>query len=175
MKHTFSQKETILNTLYSSLNRVILYCLSRPQQLLPEQLSLLNILKVLQEKWDVTCATYNSNINFIICLMHCLCQLNSRRYMYYFSWCNIWSSHLLLVVSSMESACRREKDSARSFRSAKHPPSWLVETGRTQEEWGLAYTRNKQVLDLHLSLQGLDSTAPHRKRGKKQLSWFAFC
>uniref|UniRef100_A0A7M4FMA4 WDFY family member 4 n=1 Tax=Crocodylus porosus TaxID=8502 RepID=A0A7M4FMA4_CROPO len=80
MKHTFSQKETILSTLYSSLNRVILYCLSRPQQLLHEQLSLLNTLKALQEQWDVTCATYNSNINFIICFMHCLCQLNSRSY-----------------------------------------------------------------------------------------------
>ncbi|XP_019355019.2 WD repeat- and FYVE domain-containing protein 4 [Alligator mississippiensis] len=111
MKHTFSQKETILNTLYSSLNRVILYCLSRPQQLLPEQLSLLNILKVLQEKWDVTCATYNSNINFIICLMHCLCQLNSRSYPEGFgvdAKPRLASYRQIFLAPSEEEKCRRD-------------------------------------------------------------------
>ncbi|KAM4668749.1 WD repeat- and FYVE domain-containing protein 4 [Amazona ochrocephala] len=72
-----SQKEVLLNALYSCLNRAILYCLSRPQQSLPEQFNVLNTLNVLQEQWDLIFATYNSNNNFIICLMYCLCQLNS--------------------------------------------------------------------------------------------------
>ncbi|XP_067395033.1 WD repeat- and FYVE domain-containing protein 4 [Emydura macquarii macquarii] len=80
MENTFSQKETVISTLYSSLNRAILYCLSRPQQSLPEQLSLLNTLHMLQEQWDIIFATYNSNISFTICLMHCLCQLSSGSY-----------------------------------------------------------------------------------------------
>ncbi|CAM4704632.1 unnamed protein product [Lepidochelys kempii] len=80
MENTFSQKETVISTLYSSLNRAILYCLSRPQQSLPEQLSLRNTLHTLQEQWDIIFATYNSNISFTICLMHCLCQLSSGSY-----------------------------------------------------------------------------------------------
>ncbi|XP_073209166.1 WD repeat- and FYVE domain-containing protein 4 isoform X3 [Lepidochelys kempii] len=80
MENTFSQKETVISTLYSSLNRAILYCLSRPQQSLPEQLRLRNTLHTLQEQWDIIFATYNSNISFTICLMHCLCQLSSGSY-----------------------------------------------------------------------------------------------
>lgn len=79
---SISQKEVLLNALYSCLNRAILYCLSRPQQSLPEQFNVLNTLSVLQEQWDLIFATYNSNNNFIICLMYCLFQLNSGRYKY---------------------------------------------------------------------------------------------
>ncbi|XP_010219139.1 PREDICTED: LOW QUALITY PROTEIN: WD repeat- and FYVE domain-containing protein 4 [Tinamus guttatus] len=77
---SFSQKEVFLSTLYSCLNRAILYCLSRPQQSLPEQFNILNTLHVLQEQWDIIFADYNSNNNFIVCLMHCLCQLNLGSY-----------------------------------------------------------------------------------------------
>ncbi|XP_009676148.2 WD repeat- and FYVE domain-containing protein 4 isoform X3 [Struthio camelus] len=80
LEGSFSQKEVFLSTLYSCLNRAILYCLSRPQQSLPEQFNILNTLNVLQEQWDIIFATYNSNNNFIVCLMHCLCQLNSGSY-----------------------------------------------------------------------------------------------
>ncbi|XP_052533656.1 WD repeat- and FYVE domain-containing protein 4 isoform X2 [Tympanuchus pallidicinctus] len=75
-----SQKDVYLSTVYSCLNRAILYCLSRPQQSLPEQFNVLNALSVLQEQWDIIFATYNSSNNFVICLMHCLCQLNSGSY-----------------------------------------------------------------------------------------------
>lgn len=79
LESSVSQKEILLSTLYSCLNRAILYCLSRPRQLLPEQCNVLNTLKVLQEEWDIIFATYNSNTNFVICLMYCLCQLNLDR------------------------------------------------------------------------------------------------
>lgn len=80
LESSVSQKEVFLSTLYSCLNRAILYCLSRPQQSLSEQFNVLNTLNVLQEQWDIIFATYNSNNNFVICLMYCLCQLNSGRY-----------------------------------------------------------------------------------------------
>ncbi|XP_013364246.1 PREDICTED: WD repeat- and FYVE domain-containing protein 4 isoform X3 [Chinchilla lanigera] len=74
------QRDTVLITLYSSLNKVILYCLSKPQQSLSECLNLLSILEFLQAHWDVVFATYNSNIGFLLCLMHCLLLLNARSY-----------------------------------------------------------------------------------------------
>ncbi|XP_004680724.1 PREDICTED: WD repeat- and FYVE domain-containing protein 4 [Condylura cristata] len=74
------QRDAIIGALYSSLNKVILYCLSKPQQSLSECLSLLSILSFLQEHWDVIFATYNSNISFLLCFMHCLLLLNSRSY-----------------------------------------------------------------------------------------------
>uniref|UniRef100_K7GBL2 WDFY family member 4 n=1 Tax=Pelodiscus sinensis TaxID=13735 RepID=K7GBL2_PELSI len=80
LENPFPQKDTVISTLYSSLNRAILYCLSKPQQSLPEQRSLLNSLRVLQEQWDIIFATYNSNMSFTICLLHCLCQLSSGSY-----------------------------------------------------------------------------------------------
>lgn len=80
LESSVSQKEVFLSALYSCLNRAILYCLSRPQQSLPEKFNVLNTLLVLQEQWDIIFATYNSNSNFVICLMYCLCQLNSGRY-----------------------------------------------------------------------------------------------
>ncbi|XP_062943018.1 WD repeat- and FYVE domain-containing protein 4 [Cynocephalus volans] len=80
IENTSSQRDTAISTLYSSLNKVILYCLSKPQQSLFECLSLLSILGFLQEHWDIIFATYNSNVSFLLCLMHCLLLLNARSY-----------------------------------------------------------------------------------------------
>ncbi|XP_030059030.1 WD repeat- and FYVE domain-containing protein 4 [Microcaecilia unicolor] len=80
MDNAVSQRETIFNNLYSSLNRAILYCLSRSRQSLAELLNLLYVLKVLLDQWDTIFATYNSNIHFITCLMHCLFQIKSGSY-----------------------------------------------------------------------------------------------
>uniref|UniRef100_A0A673T1B7 WDFY family member 4 n=1 Tax=Suricata suricatta TaxID=37032 RepID=A0A673T1B7_SURSU len=75
-----SQKDALISALYSSLNKVILYCLSKPQQSLSECVSLLSILGFLQEHWDIIFATYNSNVSFLLCLMHCFLLLNERSY-----------------------------------------------------------------------------------------------
>ncbi|XP_043836803.1 LOW QUALITY PROTEIN: WD repeat- and FYVE domain-containing protein 4 [Dromiciops gliroides] len=80
IENAFSQKEALLAVLYSSLNRVILFCLSKPQQSLSECLGLLSILNFLQEQWDIIFATYNSNMSFIICFMHCLFHIHARSY-----------------------------------------------------------------------------------------------
>ncbi|XP_047409355.1 WD repeat- and FYVE domain-containing protein 4 isoform X3 [Sciurus carolinensis] len=80
IENTSSQRDTAISALYSSLNKVILYCLSKPQQSLSECLSLLSILGFLQEHWDIIFATYNSNVSFLLCLMHCLLLLNARSY-----------------------------------------------------------------------------------------------
>ncbi|XP_045426593.1 WD repeat- and FYVE domain-containing protein 4 [Pipistrellus kuhlii] len=75
-----SQRDSAISALYSSLNKVILHCLSQPQQSLSEGLGLLRILYFLQEHWDIVFATYNSSANFLLCLMHCLLQLSEGSY-----------------------------------------------------------------------------------------------
>ncbi|KAM7072689.1 WD repeat- and FYVE domain-containing protein 4 isoform 1-T3 [Molossus nigricans] len=75
-----SQRATVITALYSSLNKVILHCLSKPQQSLSECLSLLRTLDFLQEHWDIVFATYNSNSSFLLCLMHCLLLLSEKSY-----------------------------------------------------------------------------------------------
>ncbi|KAF6318076.1 WDFY family member 4 [Rhinolophus ferrumequinum] len=80
IENASSQRDTVISALYSSLNKVILYCLSKPQQSLSECLSLLSILDFLQEHWDIIFATYNSNSSFLLCLMHCLLLLSERSY-----------------------------------------------------------------------------------------------
>lgn len=79
IENASSQRDTVISALYSSLNKVILYCLSKPQQSLSECLSLLSILEFLQEHWDIIFATYNSNSSFLLCMMHCLFLLSARR------------------------------------------------------------------------------------------------
>lgn len=79
IENASSQRDTVISALYSSLNKVILYCLSKPQQSLSECLSLLSILEFLQEHWDIIFATYNSNSSFLLCIMHCLFLLSARR------------------------------------------------------------------------------------------------
>ncbi|KAF6112259.1 WDFY family member 4 [Phyllostomus discolor] len=80
IENASSQRDTVISALYSSLNKVILYCLSKPQQSLSECLSLLSILEFLQEHWDIIFATYNSNSSFLLCIMHCLFLLSARSY-----------------------------------------------------------------------------------------------
>ncbi|XP_072662463.1 WD repeat- and FYVE domain-containing protein 4 isoform X2 [Canis lupus baileyi] len=80
IENASSQKDAVISALYSSLNKVILYCLSKPQQSLSECLGLLSILGFLQEHWDIIFATYNSNISFLLCLMHCFLLLSERSY-----------------------------------------------------------------------------------------------
>ncbi|XP_073935486.1 WD repeat- and FYVE domain-containing protein 4 isoform X3 [Castor canadensis] len=80
IENTSSQRDAVISALYSSLNKVILYCLSKPQQSLSECFGLFSILGFLQEHWDIVFATYNSNISFLLCIMHCLLLLNSRSY-----------------------------------------------------------------------------------------------
>ncbi|XP_057164793.1 WD repeat- and FYVE domain-containing protein 4 isoform X4 [Ursus arctos] len=80
IENASSQRDAGISALYSSLNKVILYCLSKPQQSLSECLSLLSVLGFLQEHWDIIFATYNSNVSFLLCLMHCFLLLNERSY-----------------------------------------------------------------------------------------------
>ncbi|XP_066098694.1 WD repeat- and FYVE domain-containing protein 4 isoform X2 [Saccopteryx bilineata] len=75
-----SQRDTTVSALYSSLNKVILHCLSKPRQSRSECLSLLSTLAFLQEHWDILLATYNSNASFLLCLMHCLSLLSACSY-----------------------------------------------------------------------------------------------
>lgn len=74
-----SQKENTVSSLYTSTNRALLYFLSRPQRTQAEQEAVINTLRVVMERWDVVMATYNANVNFITCLLHCLLLIRSGR------------------------------------------------------------------------------------------------
>lgn len=70
-------REVTVSVLYKSLNRGLLYFLSRPRQTPAEQELIIQTLHILQEHWDVIMATYNANVHFINCLMHCLVLIRS--------------------------------------------------------------------------------------------------
>ncbi|XP_051946182.1 WD repeat- and FYVE domain-containing protein 4-like isoform X2 [Xyrauchen texanus] len=70
-------REMTVSVLYKSLNRALLYFLSRPRQTPAEQELIIQTLHVLEQHWDVIMATYNANVHFISCLMHCLFIIRS--------------------------------------------------------------------------------------------------
>ncbi|XP_072534107.1 WD repeat- and FYVE domain-containing protein 4 isoform X2 [Salminus brasiliensis] len=77
MEKGHTQREFTVSVLYKSMNRALLYFLSRPRQTLAEQQLILRTLTVLQEHWDVIMATYNANVHFVSCLLHCLLLIRS--------------------------------------------------------------------------------------------------
>ncbi|KAI4877629.1 hypothetical protein NFI96_022988 [Prochilodus magdalenae] len=72
-----TQREFTVSVLYKSMNRALLYFLSRPRQTPAEQQLILRTLTVLQQHWDVIMATYNTNVHFVSCLLHCLLLIRS--------------------------------------------------------------------------------------------------
>ncbi|XP_060895664.1 WD repeat- and FYVE domain-containing protein 4 isoform X1 [Labrus mixtus] len=75
-----SQKEKTLSALYSCTNKVLLYFLSQPRKCQEEKEVIIRALQTFMERWDVVMATYNSNVNFIMCLLRCLLLIRSGSY-----------------------------------------------------------------------------------------------
>uniref|UniRef100_UPI0037E89D37 WD repeat- and FYVE domain-containing protein 4 isoform X2 n=1 Tax=Semicossyphus pulcher TaxID=241346 RepID=UPI0037E89D37 len=75
-----SQKEKTLSALYSCTNKVLLYFLSQPRHSHGEKEGVIRALQTFIERWDVVMATYNSNVNFITCLLRCLLLIRSGSY-----------------------------------------------------------------------------------------------
>ncbi|XP_060728472.1 WD repeat- and FYVE domain-containing protein 4 isoform X2 [Tachysurus vachellii] len=71
------QREATVSVLYKSLNRTVLYFLSRPRQTPAEKELILRTLHVLQQHWDIIMATYNASVHYISCLLHCLLLIRS--------------------------------------------------------------------------------------------------
>ncbi|KAG7334069.1 hypothetical protein KOW79_002476 [Hemibagrus wyckioides] len=71
------QREASVSVLYKSLNRTVLYFLSRPRHTPAEKELILRTLHVLQQHWDIIMATYNASVHFISCLLHCLLLIRS--------------------------------------------------------------------------------------------------
>ncbi|XP_076831011.1 WD repeat- and FYVE domain-containing protein 4 isoform X2 [Brachyhypopomus gauderio] len=72
-----TQREVTVSVLYKSLNKALLYFLSRPRQSPAEQQLILRTLHVLEQHWDVIMATYNASVLFTSCLLHCLLLIRS--------------------------------------------------------------------------------------------------
>ncbi|XP_033955876.1 WD repeat- and FYVE domain-containing protein 4 isoform X1 [Pseudochaenichthys georgianus] len=75
-----TQKEKAVSALYSCTNKVLLYLLSQPRHSQDEKEGVTMALKTFMERWDVVMATYNANVNFITCLLHCLLLIRSGSY-----------------------------------------------------------------------------------------------
>ncbi|XP_023139483.2 WD repeat- and FYVE domain-containing protein 4 isoform X3 [Amphiprion ocellaris] len=74
------QKEKIVSALYACTNKVLLYLLSQPRHSQEEKEAVIRTLQTFMERWDVVMATYNANVNFITCLLHCLLLIRSGSY-----------------------------------------------------------------------------------------------
>ncbi|XP_078129346.1 WD repeat- and FYVE domain-containing protein 4 isoform X3 [Sander vitreus] len=75
-----TQKEKTVSALYSCTNKVLLCLLSQPRHSQEEKDGVIKALQTLMERWDVVMATYNANVNFITCLLHCLLLIRSGSY-----------------------------------------------------------------------------------------------
>ncbi|XP_056292336.1 WD repeat- and FYVE domain-containing protein 4 isoform X5 [Pseudoliparis swirei] len=75
-----TQKEKMVSALYSCTNKVLLYLLSQPRCSQEEKNCIIGTLQTFVERWDVVMATYNANVNFITCLLHCLLLIRSGSY-----------------------------------------------------------------------------------------------
>ncbi|XP_052429042.1 WD repeat- and FYVE domain-containing protein 4 isoform X1 [Carassius gibelio] len=74
-------REITVDVLYKNLNRALLYFLSRPRQTPVEQELIIQTIRVLQQHWDLIMPTYNANVHFINCLMHCLFLIRSGSFL----------------------------------------------------------------------------------------------
>ncbi|XP_053730843.1 WD repeat- and FYVE domain-containing protein 4 isoform X2 [Synchiropus splendidus] len=75
-----TQKEKMVSALYSCTNKVLLHLLSLPRQSQEEKEVIIRTLQTLEKRWDVIMATYNANVNFVTCLLHCLLLIRSDSY-----------------------------------------------------------------------------------------------
>ncbi|KAM7408785.1 hypothetical protein PAMA_002489 [Pampus argenteus] len=75
-----TQKEKNVSALYLCTNKVLLYFLSQPRHSQEEKEGVIRTLQTIKERWDVVMATYNSNVHFITCLLHCLLLIRSGSY-----------------------------------------------------------------------------------------------
>ncbi|KAM3606165.1 uncharacterized protein V6R79_011883 [Siganus canaliculatus] len=73
-------KEKTVSALYSSTNKILLYFLSQPRNSQEEKEMVISTLQTLMQRWDVVMATYNSNVNFVTCLLRCLLLIHSGSY-----------------------------------------------------------------------------------------------
>ncbi|XP_056616257.1 WD repeat- and FYVE domain-containing protein 4 isoform X2 [Triplophysa dalaica] len=112
------RREVMVGFLYKSLNRALLYFLSRPRQTPAEQELIVQTLQVLHQHWDVVMVTFNANVHFLSCLLHCLMIIRSGSFLDGFG-CEvnrkpsrkIWR-HLFPYKSSMGTSQTNVNDSA---------------------------------------------------------------
>ncbi|XP_077438112.1 WD repeat- and FYVE domain-containing protein 4 isoform X2 [Vanacampus margaritifer] len=75
-----THKEKTVSALYSCANKAVLHFLSRPRHSTAELEGIVKTFQTINDRWDVLLATYNSNVNFITCLLHCLLLIGSGSY-----------------------------------------------------------------------------------------------
>ncbi|XP_062375001.1 WD repeat- and FYVE domain-containing protein 4 isoform X2 [Sardina pilchardus] len=80
MEKSQINRERTVSALYKSLNRSLLYFLCGPRITSCEQQRVVRTLRTMEQQWDVVMATYNNNVHFTSCLLHCLLLVRSGSY-----------------------------------------------------------------------------------------------
>ncbi|XP_029926583.1 WD repeat- and FYVE domain-containing protein 4 [Myripristis murdjan] len=113
-----SQREKTVSALYSCTNKVLLFYLSQPRHSPVEQEVVVKTLRVFTARWDVIMATYNANVTFVTCLLHCLLLIRSGSYPEGFG-CEVQKGHnkktfsrLFPVKSDRSASLDHREDSA---------------------------------------------------------------
>nr|XP_061794523.1 WD repeat- and FYVE domain-containing protein 4-like [Nerophis lumbriciformis] len=75
-----AHREKTVSAFYSCTNKVLLYFLSQPRHSRVELEGIVKTFETINDRWDVLLATYNSNVNFITCLLYCLLLIGSGSY-----------------------------------------------------------------------------------------------
>ena len=68
-----------LDAIYHCLNRTVLYQLSRPHKTVPQQVALLDALRVLTVNRNLVLGPGNHDQEFVSCLAHCFISLHAGR------------------------------------------------------------------------------------------------
>lgn len=68
-----------LDCIYHCLNRTVLYQLCRPHKTVPQQVALLDSLRVLTVNRNLVLGPGNHDHEFVACLAHCLINLHTGR------------------------------------------------------------------------------------------------
>ncbi|XP_011601683.2 WD repeat- and FYVE domain-containing protein 4 isoform X2 [Takifugu rubripes] len=148
-------KEKTVLALYSCTNKILLYLLSLPRPSQEEKEEVLRVLQTLMVRWDIIMATYNSNVNFITCLLHCLLLMRSGSHPKGFG-CAAQKEHERKALSCVFATETRESvhSNRTDTTSVDRDLSSLVEAC-----WSKVITERQQMLE---EAYKMEMSASHR-------------
>uniref|UniRef100_A0A8C5H2Y5 WDFY family member 4 n=1 Tax=Gouania willdenowi TaxID=441366 RepID=A0A8C5H2Y5_GOUWI len=176
-----TQKEMILSELFTSTNKVLLFFLSQPRRTREEKDVVIRTLRTFMDCWDIVMATYNSNMNFIICLLHCLLQISSDevelKSLAKECWTRVLSERqrMLEENSKMEISASHSSDIKPVCMTELSPlweemahKTWLLYTGQISPHWSLQKVKLSEMMCV-VMVSGLRVTEALLLFGKESL------
>ncbi|XP_076599423.1 WD repeat- and FYVE domain-containing protein 4 isoform X1 [Chaetodon auriga] len=160
-----TQKEKTVSALYSCTNKVLLYFLCQPRHSQEEKEAVTRALQTFMDRWDVVMATYNSNVNFVMCLLRCLLLIRSGSYPEGFGYVaqkvlnRKASSHLFVTKTRLSARLSNGADVATSMSADDRNLVSLAEAC-----WSKVMTERQHTLEetckIEISLSRTAETGP---------------